>query len=57
MDPTPSHFGSSNRHHGILEAVERRDGAEARRPMIEHLQRAGERVTHRFERGAAGPPG
>jgi DNA-binding GntR family transcriptional regulator len=39
-------------HRGILEAVERRDGAAARRLMIEHLQRAGELVARRFERDA-----
>jgi DNA-binding GntR family transcriptional regulator len=39
-------------HRAILEAVERRDGSEARRLMIEHLQRAGELVARRFERDA-----
>ncbi len=36
-------------HAGILEAIEARDPAEARRRMVEHVRSAGELVTHRFE--------
>jgi DNA-binding GntR family transcriptional regulator len=44
---------NAEQHHAILEAVERREAAAARRLMIEHLQRAGELVARRFERDAA----
>jgi DNA-binding GntR family transcriptional regulator len=39
-------------HEAILEAIEQRDPAEARRRMIEHVRSAGELVTLRFEQGA-----
>jgi len=38
-------------HEAILEAIEERDPAEARRRMIEHVRSAGELVTLRFEQG------
>jgi DNA-binding GntR family transcriptional regulator len=40
-------------HEAILEAIERRDRAEARRRMIEHVRSAGELVTLHFEQAAA----
>jgi DNA-binding GntR family transcriptional regulator len=43
-------------HEAILEAIEQRDPAEARRRMIEHVRSAGELVTLRFEEGAVGAP-
>jgi DNA-binding GntR family transcriptional regulator len=36
-------------HETILEAIEQRDPAEARRRMVEHIRSAGELVTLRFE--------
>jgi DNA-binding GntR family transcriptional regulator len=36
-------------HEAVLEAIEQRDPAEARRRMIEHIQSAGELVTLHFE--------
>jgi DNA-binding GntR family transcriptional regulator len=42
-------------HEAILEAIEQRDPAEARRRMIEHVRSAGELVTLRFEQGGDGP--
>ena len=36
-------------HSGILAAIERHDPDEARRRMVEHVRRAGELVTFRFE--------
>ena len=36
-------------HEAILEAIENHDPATARRRMIEHVRRAGELVTRRFE--------
>jgi DNA-binding GntR family transcriptional regulator len=39
-------------HETILEAIEQRDPAEARRRMIEHVRSAGELVTLHFERAA-----
>ena len=36
-------------HEAILEAIEQRDPAEARRRMIDHVRSAGELVTLRFE--------
>jgi DNA-binding GntR family transcriptional regulator len=36
-------------HEAILEAIEAHDPASARRRMIEHVRRAGELVTRRFE--------
>ena len=36
-------------HESILAAIEARDPAEARRRMVEHVRRAGELVTLRFE--------
>ena len=44
---------NAEQHRAILDAVEQRDGAAARRLMIDHLQRAGELVARRFERDAA----
>ena len=38
-------------HHAILEAMERRDAAEARRSMVAHVRHAGELIAHHFERG------
>jgi DNA-binding GntR family transcriptional regulator len=38
-----------DQHQGILGAVERGDGAEARRLMVEHIRRSGELVSLRFE--------
>jgi DNA-binding GntR family transcriptional regulator len=38
-------------HSAILSAIERHEPAEARQRMIEHVRRAGELVTFRFERG------
>ncbi len=45
-------------HSAILDAIERRGAAEARRLMVEHVRRAGELITLRFEQteGAAGKP-
>jgi len=43
-------------HEAILEAIEQRDPAEARRRMIEHVRSAGELVTLRFEEGGVGAP-
>ena len=40
-------------HEAILEAIEQRDPAEARRRMIEHVRSAGELVTLRFEQVVA----
>jgi DNA-binding GntR family transcriptional regulator len=39
-------------HEAVLAAIERHDGAEARRLMIEHICSAGELVTRRFEERA-----
>ena len=39
-------------HEAILAAIERHDGTEARRLMIEHVRSAGELVTRRFEERA-----
>lgn len=36
-------------HEAVLEAIEQRDSAEARRRMIEHIRSAGELVTLHFE--------
>ena len=36
-------------HEGILEAIERHDAKTARRLMVEHVRRAGDLVTRRFE--------
>jgi DNA-binding GntR family transcriptional regulator len=41
-------------HEAVLEAIEQRDPAEARRRMIEHIRSAGELVTLHFEQAAAG---
>lgn len=40
-------------HEAVLEAIEQRDPAEARRRMIEHVRSAGELVTLHFEQAAA----
>jgi DNA-binding GntR family transcriptional regulator len=37
-------------HHAILEAIERRNGAAARRSMVAHVRHAGELIAHHFER-------
>ena len=37
-------------HHAVLEAIEGRDDAEARRRMVAHVRHAGELVAHHFER-------
>ena len=42
-----------DQHEAILEAIERRDPAEARRRMIEHVRSAGELVTLHFEQAAS----
>jgi DNA-binding GntR family transcriptional regulator len=42
-------------HQAILDAIERRDPAEARRSMVEHVRSAGELVTLHFEQAAPGP--
>ncbi len=39
-------------HEGILRAIEQHDPASARRRMVEHVRRAGELVTRRFEERA-----
>jgi DNA-binding GntR family transcriptional regulator len=36
-------------HQAVLDAIERHDPQEARRRMVEHVRRAGELVTRRFE--------
>jgi DNA-binding GntR family transcriptional regulator len=40
-------------HEAVLEAIEQRDPAEARRRMIEHVRSAGDLVTLHFEQAAA----
>jgi DNA-binding GntR family transcriptional regulator len=40
-------------HAVILQAIERRDAAEARRRMVEHVRHAGELVTLHFEQAVA----
>jgi DNA-binding GntR family transcriptional regulator len=40
-------------HRAVLDAVERRDGADARRLMSAHVRRSGELVGHVFERRAS----
>jgi DNA-binding GntR family transcriptional regulator len=40
-------------HEAILEAIERHDAKAARRRMVEHVRRAGELVTRRFEERTA----
>jgi DNA-binding GntR family transcriptional regulator len=40
-------------HEAILEAIERHDARAARRCMVEHVRRAGELVTRRFEERSA----
>jgi DNA-binding GntR family transcriptional regulator len=40
-------------HELILDAIERRDPAEARQRMIEHIRSAGELVTLHFEEAAS----
>jgi DNA-binding GntR family transcriptional regulator len=40
-------------HEAILEAIERHDPKAARRRMVEHVRRAGELVTRRFEERSA----
>lgn len=42
-------------HEAILDAIERRDPAEARRSMVEHVRSAGELVTLHFEQASAVP--
>jgi DNA-binding GntR family transcriptional regulator len=37
-------------HHAVLEAIERRDGAAARRSMVTHVRHAGDLIAHHFER-------
>jgi DNA-binding GntR family transcriptional regulator len=37
-------------HHAILDAIERRNSAEARRSIVAHVKHAGELVAHHFER-------
>jgi DNA-binding GntR family transcriptional regulator len=44
-------------HEAILEAIEQRDPAEARRRMIEHVRSAGELVTLHFDQSTGGGPG
>jgi DNA-binding GntR family transcriptional regulator len=39
-------------HQAVLDAIERHDPEEARRRMVEHVRRAGELVTRRFEERA-----
>lgn len=38
-------------HHSVLDAIERRDAAAARRTMVAHVRHAGELIAHHFERG------
>src|ERR671937_1334313 len=40
-------------HRAILEAIERRDAAEARRRMVMHVRHAGELIARHFERRVA----
>jgi DNA-binding GntR family transcriptional regulator len=40
-------------HGAVLDAIERRDGDEARRRMVDHVLNAGELVVRRFEERAA----
>jgi DNA-binding GntR family transcriptional regulator len=40
-------------HEAVLSAIERRDPAEARRSMVEHVRSAGELVTLHFEQASA----
>jgi DNA-binding GntR family transcriptional regulator len=40
-------------HEAVLRAIERRDPAEARRAMVEHVRSAGELVTLHFEQAAS----
>ncbi len=40
-------------HEAVLRAIERRDPAEARRAMVEHVRTAGELVTLHFEQAAS----
>jgi DNA-binding GntR family transcriptional regulator len=42
-------------HQAVLDAIERRDPAEARRSMVEHVRSAGELVTLHFEQASAPP--
>ncbi|HVD26588.1 MAG TPA: GntR family transcriptional regulator [Gaiellaceae bacterium] len=42
-------------HEAILDAIGRRDPAEARRSMVEHVRSAGELVTLHFEQASAVP--
>jgi DNA-binding GntR family transcriptional regulator len=44
-------------HEAILDAIEQRDPAEARRRMIEHVRSAGELVTLHFDQSTGGRPG
>jgi DNA-binding GntR family transcriptional regulator len=37
-------------HHAVLEAIEGRHGAEARRAMVAHVRHAGDLIAHHFER-------
>jgi DNA-binding GntR family transcriptional regulator len=37
-------------HHAVLDAIERRDAAAARRTMVAHVRHAGELIAHHFER-------
>ena len=37
-------------HHAVLDAIERRDPAAARRTMVAHVRHAGELIAHHFER-------
>jgi DNA-binding GntR family transcriptional regulator len=37
-------------HRAILEAIEHRDGEEARRAMVVHVRHAGDLIAHHFER-------
>jgi DNA-binding GntR family transcriptional regulator len=41
-------------HNAILEAIEGRDAAAARRRMVEHIRAAGELIAHRFELASDG---
>lgn len=44
-----------DQHEAVLEAIERRDGAEARRRMIDHVRNAGALVGLHFEEAASRP--
>lgn len=54
-DSSPLLEENIEQHEAVLQAIEERDPAEARRRMVEHVRSAGELVTLHFEHAGAEP--